>query len=535
MQSKYIHIIEAITNKRDWEIKINDKKITTKWLIELENQNCSKEVVLFLFKLLRKFKFLFIKNQKFFDRSLLLKNYNWFFSYNFIRVEEFDVSFQKYKIENDMEEEEENKETFVKITNNVLNLDKRFYISASEKKEIMIRNLVTKEEDVLFSSLDLDKLLEKKSEKNKILNTKLNSIKSLLDIYVQINDNYISTNVKNDWMNCINNFDSSKFDYQPWTDNQVMNYFHPSLYSYIKGYSKIVKSFNNKINDDMVFQWLATDVKVNYIKNSTMVENVVFKSSINNLPSNEWVIPISKILAEFIPLFNNLLKTLVQKGKYKYRGEKFNNDLKLEDCQFIIKAQRTQLSNLENKSSFRESNLHLEGTHFERIIGTGIYYFNVDGVNDANLNFKTKLYPKLISKEYYHYLSSNGRKNEINNNYSNIGSVPTKNNRCIVFPNFLYHNVDEIELLNGFTNGCREILVFWLVDPSKRILSTSNVLPLQQKLSYTEASIIREILMYERHSSSEVVTSEEEDEDSKSKSKIESKSESESDYNLCEH
>jgi len=53
--------------------------------------------------------------------------------------------------------------------------------------------------------------------------------------------------------------------------------------------------------------------------------------------------------------------------------------------------------------------------------------------------------------------------------------------RCIVFPNFYQHRVAPFQLKNPNEIGQRKILIFFLVDPSIRILSTANVPPQQAK------------------------------------------------------
>lgn len=61
-----------------------------------------------------------------------------------------------------------------------------------------------------------------------------------------------------------------------------------------------------------------------------------------------------------------------------------------------------------------------------------------------------------------------------------LGSVQTKADRCIAFPNIYQHCVAPFSLVDKTRAGHRKILALFLVDPGATIVSTSNVAP-QQK------------------------------------------------------
>lgn len=68
----------------------------------------------------------------------------------------------------------------------------------------------------------------------------------------------------------------------------------------------------------------------------------------------------------------------------------------------------------------------------------------------------------------------------------NFGSVQTKGGRAIAFPNLWQHQVSNFSLLDPTKPGHRKILVFFLVDPLKRIPSTTEVPPQQQEWAAEE-------------------------------------------------
>jgi hypothetical protein len=243
------------------------------------------------------------------------------------------------------------------------------------------------------------------------------------------------------------------------------------------------------------------------------VEKVTFLSEINNLPTMELVEPISNVLKSMVPIFNKLLEKLVRDNIIMLKNEK----IRLEDCQMIVKAQQINLKTSHMNGVHAEGGWHLEGTSEEKIIASGIYYYDSKNVAPTDLNFRIRI--REPSAEWF---EENG-KDSVNNTHE-LGYITTGKDLAIVFPNMLQHKVSKIELTgrqkkNG---GHRSILVFWLVHPDHRIVSTRDVYPLQGKILPNEASVYREMLMYERRN--------------KNRERIyEYTPPNDDDYSLCEH
>ena len=62
----------------------------------------------------------------------------------------------------------------------------------------------------------------------------------------------------------------------------------------------------------------------------------------------------------------------------------------------------------------------------------------------------------------------------------------TKTHRCVAFPNLYQHKIKPFGLEDPTKPGHRKILVFFLVDPTQKILSATDVAP-QQREWVTEA------------------------------------------------
>lgn len=67
-----------------------------------------------------------------------------------------------------------------------------------------------------------------------------------------------------------------------------------------------------------------------------------------------------------------------------------------------------------------------------------------------------------------------------------VGSIETREDRVITFPNLLQHQVQPFKLADPTKPGHRKILALFLVDPHIRIISTANV-PCQQRDWWSQA------------------------------------------------
>ncbi len=106
----------------------------------------------------------------------------------------------------------------------------------------------------------------------------------------------------------------------------------------------------------------------------------------------------------------------------------------------------------------------------EHIIASGIYYFEQQNIGPSSLEFTS------ISTQYYPRGGRCGGGLVIS---ELKGSITTSEDQCIVFPNTLEHAVSDFKTQDDTKNGYRKQLVFFLIDPSKQIISTSTVPPQQ--------------------------------------------------------
>lgn len=365
-------------------------------------------------------------------------------------------------------------------------------------------------------------------------------------------------------------------DYHPGSDELVLDLVHPSLFCYVEDRSilinqetiddeflpktgetpvkKVCINYNEVMKPSGKYRWLPAEVSIKDDK-------VSFDTYINNLHPHEHkdlYVVLGEIFWKFIPLFNrtltdvaNLKPNRIDISRWSWYGDesfdydKYGDDDYDEEYQeweknrpilpvpiptfkapptpenpIDLKGSRLQvivkLANIEltpESPKYDGGSWHVEGIEEERIVATGIYYYEMENITESKLAFRHS-----VDEPGYEQNDVRGV-NEIYGLEDGkplnqlLGKLTTKQGRCIVFPNIYQHQVAPFKLVDKTKPGFRKILVFFLVDPTKKIVSTHNVLPQQpnwndvmpdaaekdrKTTSRKEAEEFREKLMFER-------------------------------------
>lgn len=131
----------------------------------------------------------------------------------------------------------------------------------------------------------------------------------------------------------------------------------------------------------------------------------------------------------------------------------------------------------------------------ERIVSTFIYYYESHNTEDAVLRFsqattepcrfESDMRTRSGTGTHYHPQDDSGcmqvlyGMDRYERCLQEVGEIETKRGRCLAFPNVYQHQVSPFKLVDATKPGYRKIIVFFLVDPTQRILSTTNVPPRQ--------------------------------------------------------
>jgi hypothetical protein len=287
--------------------------------------------------------------------------------------------------------------------------------------------------------------------------------------------------------------DSIPVDWHPGSNEQVRDIVHPSMYPYVKGISLLGKTEavepyeDTPENEATRYQWLPANMVRGDDKTFT------FASYVNNFPDfwsdPERVKVIENVFNKFTGAFSKVTGMDLRE---------FN------ELQVIVKIGSVHLDT--DKPKYPGGSWHIEGMPHEHIVATALYYVHVEGISDSFLEFRKPVVLNDMELDYpqsdavhttAHYgISPGSHFNGKMNRY--LGLVKCEEGASVVFPNTLQHRVKSFRLLEGATEGSRIIIAFFLVDPKHPITSTADVPPQQDLMSIEDAHYHRERLMYHR-------------------------------------
>ncbi|KAF4448770.1 hypothetical protein FALBO_16757, partial [Fusarium albosuccineum] len=157
--------------------------------------------------------------------------------------------------------------------------------------------------------------------------------------------------------------------------------------------------------------------------------------------------------------------------------------------QIIVKMASAELTP-DNNVAFPLGSWHVEGQMNEHIVGTALYYLDSDNITPSSLEFRmtTDMYQDelqgLVDQDSYSWLNhvygTEFGVGSLGACLQNYGRVETREGRLLAFPNVFHHRVTPFELADTTKPGHRRFIALWLVDPFTRILSTANVPPQQE-------------------------------------------------------
>ncbi|KAH6903211.1 hypothetical protein BKA70DRAFT_1514913 [Coprinopsis sp. MPI-PUGE-AT-0042] len=152
--------------------------------------------------------------------------------------------------------------------------------------------------------------------------------------------------------------------------------------------------------------------------------------------------------------------------------------------QVIVKLANIHLT--PEKPEYEGGTWHVEGKLNEHIVATALYYYSSDNITSSSLAFRQLSEHGRDADGVRHNLDDYGWLKPVFGlaNYESavqhVGSVETRQGRLLTFPNILQHRVEPFRLEDRTKLGHRKILAVFLVDPNVRVISTAHV-PVQRK------------------------------------------------------
>lgn len=174
------------------------------------------------------------------------------------------------------------------------------------------------------------------------------------------------------------------------------------------------------------------------------------------------------------------------KGAREHRlRPKIEERFREQGLQVIVKLSSIELT--PDKPEYGGGNWHLEGKLNEHIVATSIYYYDVDNISESRIRFRQDSDLDFMEVEYsaddHGPIEDAYGVRDLHNGdaIQETGSIVTRQDRLLVFPNIVQHRVEPFGLKDRSKPGHRRFLVIWLVDPHHRVISTRNVAPQQHE------------------------------------------------------
>ncbi|GKZ29777.1 hypothetical protein AbraIFM66950_006407 [Aspergillus brasiliensis] len=169
--------------------------------------------------------------------------------------------------------------------------------------------------------------------------------------------------------------------------------------------------------------------------------------------------------------------------------------------QVIVKLATIELT--PERPEYEGGSWHLEGQLNERICATAIYYYDSHNITESTLSFRQRagsleeVDHDQDRHEFIHAVYGFGPDVSGNGDSQitqHLGSVVCREGRLLTFPNIVQHRVSPFGLADRSRPGHRKILALFLVDPHRRIISTANVPPQQENWNRDRQTAIQQAL-----------------------------------------
>ncbi|KAL1965830.1 hypothetical protein VTN77DRAFT_5151 [Rasamsonia byssochlamydoides] len=154
--------------------------------------------------------------------------------------------------------------------------------------------------------------------------------------------------------------------------------------------------------------------------------------------------------------------------------------------QVIVKLANIELT--PETPEYEGGSWHVEGQLNEHICATAIYYYSSENITPSTLSFRQRADSDDVNgvgyqqdrHEFLWDVFGFGDETDSRDESpitQELGSVSCIEGRLLTFPNTLQHRVSPFELADRSKPGHRKILAFFLVDPHLRIISSANIPP----------------------------------------------------------
>uniref|UniRef100_A0A7M5V327 DUF4246 domain-containing protein n=1 Tax=Clytia hemisphaerica TaxID=252671 RepID=A0A7M5V327_9CNID len=308
----------------------------------------------------------------------------------------------------------------------------------------------------------------------------------------------------------------TEIDYHPNSNDVVRDLVHPALYPYVKGVSEVQETKENcksketedpnedfwgRPYEDSKFQWLPSPFYI------SLDGNCFIGEYINNLDKEkfpELYRDLERLFELFLPYFEEvwayakgMMAAEISLDFSSFDFQKPFVDIRDQELQVITKIVDYTLQ----PGQSYEGVWHTEGMSHENIVMTGLYFNDRDtDLTGGDLRFKRAFHIEERAQFIGHIIQCRPIVVDdfAQTGYRPLGHFPTEEGYLMVFPNCHIHKIAKFVNESATKAASRRIVVFFVVNPEKKIISTREVAPQQGKISLSDAKKYRLELMAER-------------------------------------
>jgi len=318
---------------------------------------------------------------------------------------------------------------------------------------------------------------------------------------------------------------SEPADYHPGSNDIVRDLVHPSLYPFINGVSSVYPELSpgelkvveeamstseakrdmwSRPYEESKFQWLPAEVSV------SAQGKCEFQTYINNVPKDkhpELYTALGDLLSQCLPHLEAAWShgssieflgddaDVYDIGSDAEDGEVQEKSLRGRGLQVIVKIVDYELE----PDQTHEGVWHVEGMSHENIVATAELVLQRPGsLKGGDLEFQ-RAWTTVEAGRFGGLPQCRAEPLEqcIQRGLCPLGRLPLELGQLTAWPNCHVHKLAPLQN-NGDKTAQRRVVVFWLVNPDRRIVSSRHVPPQQGSMSSEEAKKVRLELMEER-------------------------------------
>nr|GAT49900.1 predicted protein [Mycena chlorophos] len=153
--------------------------------------------------------------------------------------------------------------------------------------------------------------------------------------------------------------------------------------------------------------------------------------------------------------------------------------LRGKTIQCIVKLANIHLT--PENTEYAGGSWHVEGMLNERIVASGIYYYDEENITESSLAFRVTTTPPAYHAQDDEVCAEilYGMQRD-SHCVQDIGSITTPSGRALAWPNIYQHCVAPFRLADSTRPGHRKIMAIFLVDPSLDPIPSATTIPPQQ-------------------------------------------------------